>query len=118
MADERFLVIGSNSFSGSHFVAGALEGGAEVVGISRSVEPVGAFLAYRWIPHQRFRFHQLDLNYDIDRIEAVIREFSPQYVVNFSAQGMVAQSWANPEHWYQTNVMAMIRLHERLRRCD
>ena len=37
-------------------------------------------------------------------------------VVNFAAQGMVAQSWLNPEHWYQTNVMANLRLHEALRR--
>jgi len=36
--------------------------------------------------------------------------------VNFAAQGMVAQSWLNPEHWYQTNVMANLRLHEALRR--
>ena len=29
---------------------------------------------------------------------------------------MVAQSWQNPEHWYRTNTIAMVRLHERLRK--
>ncbi len=37
-------------------------------------------------------------------------------MVNFAAQGMVAQSWQNPEHWYRTNTLAMVRLHERLRK--
>jgi dTDP-glucose 4,6-dehydratase len=58
----------------------------------------------------------LDLNRDLDRIEATVREFRPDYVVNFAAQGMVAQSWTCPEHWYQTNTLAMVRLHDRLRK--
>jgi len=115
---ERFVVIGSNSFSGAHFVAGALESGAEVMGISRSPEPIDAFLAYKWIKHDRFTFQQLDLNRDLDRIEAVIKEYAPPYVVNFSAQGMVAQSWAKPQDWFMTNTVAMVNLHDRLRKFD
>jgi dTDP-glucose 4,6-dehydratase len=116
MPNERFLVIGSNCFSGASFVAGLLQAGAEVLGTSRSPEPAAVFLPYKWIPHDRFTFRQLDLNRDLDRLEAALHEFQPDYVVNFAAQGMVAQSWQNPEHWYQTNTIAMVRLHERLRR--
>jgi dTDP-glucose 4,6-dehydratase len=125
MATEKFLVIGSNSFSGASFVANALAAGAEVVGISRSPEPDRAFLPYKWPPHDRdgslhgrFRFHALDLNRDLDAIEAVTRAFEPEYIVNFAAQSMVAQSWEHPDHWYQTNVVAMARLVDRLRRMD
>jgi dTDP-glucose 4,6-dehydratase len=116
MSTERFCVIGSNSFSGASFVAGALEAGAKVLGVSRSAEPDAAMLPYRWMDHARFSFRRLDLNRDLDALEAVIREFAPDYVVNFAAQGMVAQSWTRPEHWYQTNTLAMARLHDRLRR--
>jgi dTDP-glucose 4,6-dehydratase len=112
---ERFAVIGSNSFTGAHFVAGALRQGADVLGISRSPEPDEAFLPYRWSPHTSFSFRQLDLNRDLDALELALREFQPEYVVNFAAQGMVAQSWTRPEHWYQTNTVAMARLHDRLR---
>lgn len=118
MTSERFFVIGSNSFSGASFVAGALCAGAEVVGISRSPEADPVFLPYKWSPHERFTFRQLDLNHDLDQVEAAVREFRPDYVVNFAAQGMVAQSWSCPEHWYQTNTVAMARLHDRLRKCD
>jgi dTDP-glucose 4,6-dehydratase len=115
---ERFCVIGSNSFSGASFVAGALRAGAEVLGISRSLEADPVFLPYRWGNAERFTFRELDLNRDLDGVDVAIRAFRPQYVVNFAAQGMVAQSWSKPEHWYQTNTVAMAKLHERLRTMD
>jgi len=46
-----------------------------------------------------------------------IKKFQPEYVVNFAAQGMVAQSWETPEHWYQTNVVAQVKFHDQLRKC-
>jgi dTDP-glucose 4,6-dehydratase len=118
MAHETFLVLGSNSFSGATFVASALAAGAEVVGISRSPEPDEALLPYTWAPHDRFTFHALDFNRDLDRIEAVIAERRPESIVNFAAQSMVAQSWQNPDHWYQTNVVATARLVDRLKKLD
>jgi dTDP-glucose 4,6-dehydratase len=115
MTAERFVVLGSNSFTGSSFVAELLRQGAEVLGVSRSEELDEVFLPYRWGPCARFRFCRMDLNRDLDRIDALLRDFQPDYVVNFAAQGMVAQSWSQPEHWFQTNTVAMVRLHERLR---
>lgn len=126
MPTETFLVLGSNSFSGATFVASALTAGADVVGISRSPEPDEALLPYKWPPHGdhaggprgRFTFHALDFNRDLDQIEAVIRERRPDYIVNFAAQSMVAQSWQHPDHWYQTNVVSTARLIDRLKKLD
>ncbi|MBM3878953.1 MAG: NAD-dependent epimerase/dehydratase family protein [Verrucomicrobia bacterium] len=115
---ERMAVIGSNSFSGSHFVAHALRAGAAVVGISRSPEPVEAFLPYKWGSHDRFSFHALDLNHDLERILAVLDEFEPAQILCFAAQSMVGQSWLYPEQWFQTNVVSMVKLHDRLRTRD
>jgi dTDP-glucose 4,6-dehydratase len=42
----------------------------------------------------------------------------PPYVVNFAAQSMVGESWKYPEHWFQTNVVAAVKLHDRLRGRD
>lgn len=114
---KSVLVIGSNSFSGASFVAYLLGLGMDVVGVSRSWEPIPAMLAYKWQDYSRFRFHKLDLNHDLDAIMEVIHDFRPQYVVNFAAQGMVAQSWQHPEDWFQTNVVANVMLHDRLRHC-
>ena len=40
---EKNFVIGSNSFSGSHFVNKALKNGYKVMGISRSPQPASVF---------------------------------------------------------------------------
>lgn len=115
-----FLVIGSNSFSGAHFVRHLIGKGYEVLGVSRSKEPAEVFLPYRWLPDwkERFEFEQVDLNHDLEHLMELLLSRRPSYVVNFAAQGMVAQSWDTPEHWYQTNVVAQVRFHDQLRRLD
>ncbi len=115
---EKIAVIGSNSFSGSYFVDYAMDNGAETIGISRSPELNPVFLQYKRKPVSFFRFYQLDLNHNIDEIVKVIREFEPDYVVNFAAQSMVGESWQYPEHWFQANVVATVKLHDQLRKCD
>lgn len=113
----RVLVLGSNSFSGASFVSYLLEQGCDVTAVSRSPEPVDALLPYKWRKDSDVHFQQLDLNHDLSKIMDVVREVEPSYVVNFAAQSMVAESWRNPEHWFQTNVVANVALHDRLREC-
>lgn len=116
---EKIVVIGSNSFSGSHFVDFVLSKGIEAIGISRSAEPHNVFLPYKWgINSGSFKFHQLDLNHDLEKIVDAIQEFRPDYVVNFAAQSMVGESWQYPEYWLQTNVVANVKLHDQLRKCN
>jgi len=114
---SRFLVIGSNSFSGASFCRYLLQRNHEVLGISRSSEPHSVFLPYQWLDGStNFNFCQIDLNNQLPELVALIADWQPEYVVNFAAQGMVAQSWQVPEHWYQTNVVAQVKLHDQLRR--
>jgi dTDP-glucose 4,6-dehydratase len=114
----KFLIIGSNSFSGSSFVRHLLRAAHDVIGISRSAEPHVAYLSYRWDTAGQgcFEFHQLDLNSDLDLICELLNDCRPECVVNFAAQGMVGESWLTPEDWYQTNVVAQVKLHDQLRR--
>lgn len=114
----KIIVIGSNSFSGSHFVDYVLEQRLEVIGISRSPESHPVFLPYKKRKDAPFRFLQFDLNRDLAAIMKIINEFHPDYVVNFASQSMVAESWQNLEHWFQTNVVATIKFHDHLRKCD
>lgn len=113
------LVIGSNSFSGSSFVRFLLDQGLQVVGVSRSPQPVGALNPAGWSSKlANYRFEQLDLNHDIDALEALLDQTRPPVIVNFAAQSMVAQSWQYPGDWYRTNVLALVGLVERLRHKD
>ena len=113
--NEKMVVIGSNSFSGASFVNYALSQGLETIGISRSPEPNSVFLPYRKRKSATFHFYQLDLNHDLQEIMNRINDFRPEIVVNFAAQSMVAESWQNPEHWFQTNAVATIKFHDQLR---
>ena len=115
---EKIVIIGSNSFSGAQLVDYVIEKGLEVIGISRSPEPSYVFLPFKKRVNSTFRFYGLDLNYNLDEIMEVIEGFQPGYTINFAAQSMVGESWQYPEHWFQTNVVANIKLHDRLRRCD
>ncbi|MEY3775476.1 MAG: hypothetical protein RLZZ129_2256 [Verrucomicrobiota bacterium] len=118
---DKIAVIGSNSFSGASFVRTCLTEGLDVLGASRSDELPACFLPYRWLPaetQRAFRFVRADLNHDLDDLMCALDEYQPAYVINFAAQGMVAQSWLTPEDWYQTNVVGNVKFHDRLRRCS
>ncbi len=118
-SQEKFLVIGSNSFSGASFIDFLLRDGAAVIGTSRSAEAHRAFLPYRWSgKDSAFRFEQCDLNHDLDKLMSIVNAEKPQYVVNFAAQSMVGESWKHPDHWFMTNVVSAVRLHDSLRQCD
>lgn len=108
---QKVAVIGSNSFSGADFIDLLLDDpNRQVIGISRSPEKSRTFLPYRRRTDRRFEFHQLDLNRHTDEILAALDRFEPQAVVNFAAQSEVAPSWRHPEHWFETNVVALSRL--------
>ena len=117
---NKFLIIGSNSFSGSHCVNQLLEQGFEVIGISRSNQPNEVFLPYKWKNKNdnnlNFIFHKIDINYQLKELIDLIDAYKPSHIINFASQGMVAESWLNPTQWYTTNVTSQVALHDELRK--
>jgi len=114
---NHFLIIGSNSFSGSQFIKYLLQNDYKVIGISRSEEINDVYLPYKWENLAgNFTFHQIDINHQLEELSDILIDFQPEYIVNFAAQGMVAQSWGTPQDWYQTNVVAQVKLHDQLRK--
>lgn len=115
MSSERIAVLGSNCFTGAHFIKACRMYGASVIGLNRTREPHSIMMPHRSVLTGEYQFYQLDINTDMDRIEAILDVFKPDFIVNFAAQGMVGQSWAAPLDWFRTNTLAMVDLHERLR---
>ena len=120
MNNQKFIVIGSNSFSGATFINYLLDKGHQVLGVSRSQEYNNVFLPYTWHNNNldRFKFVQVDLNKNLDKLMDIINDEKPNCIVNFAALGMVAQSWDKPEDWYTTNVLSQVKFHDRLRHLD
>jgi len=114
---SKYLVIGSNSFSGAQFIKHLLEKENNVVGVSRSKEINDVYLPYKWNSNNvSFKFYQIDINNQLTALLDILNDFKPEYIVNFAAQGMVAQSWETPQDWYQTNVVGQVKLHDQLRK--
>ena len=112
----KFVVLGSNSFSGSHFISRLMDANHDILGISRSIENDKVFTPYSWKESVNgFTFVKADLNKDLLFIIEKIKQFAPEFIVNFAAQSMVAQSWDLPQHWYQTNVVSLSELIDQLR---
>ena len=45
----------------------------------------------------------------------IVDTYKPEFVINFAGQGMVAESWENPLHWYKTNLVSQVALIDQLR---
>jgi dTDP-glucose 4,6-dehydratase len=118
-ANEKYLILGSNSFSGATFADHLAAGGHDVIATSRSDEPHEALLPYKWQKRPgRVRFRRIDLNHDLDALKSLLAAERPTHVVNFAAQSMVGESWLHPDHWMMTNVVSAVRLHDLLRNYD
>ena len=114
---NNFLVIGSNSFSGAQFIKFLIENGHNVIGVSRSNQINDVYLPYKWEnKKENFKFYSIDINQQLAELVEILNDLKPEYVVNFAAQGMVAQSWETPQDWYQTNVVGQVKLHDQLRK--
>ena len=115
MNKKIIFVLGSNSFSGSNFIRFMIQKKFFVIAISRSKESNKEFLAYH-ANKKNLKFFRIDINKNLSKIEKLIKFYRPKYFINFSAQGMVDQSWKWPTDWYQTNVISQIKLIEILKK--
>ncbi len=116
---KKFLIIGSNSFSGSNIINLLLSKNHQVVGISRSNEIEKEFLNYKKNKNiKKFKFYKIDINKHSQRIKLndIISKFKPNVIINYLAQGMVEQSWINPEDWYQTNIVSQTIFYKNIQK--
>lgn len=117
---QKIVVLGANSFSGQDFVDLLLDdSNYDIVGVSRSQERSVVFLSYKRREETgRYRYFQMDLNQQMQQLLELLDAERPQFVVNFAAQSEVAPSWEHPEHWFQTNCVALAKLVNHLRQRD
>src|SRR3989344_9024329 len=106
---KKIAVIGSNSFSGAHFIDLLLEKGKYIViAISRSEEKKSYFLPYKNRKNSEFVFYRADLNREKEKVRQILNRFKPDYIVNFAGLIEVSSSWKFPEQYFQTNTLAQV----------
>lgn len=114
----KYLVLGSNAFSGQDFIDLLLDQPqANVIGVSRSPEYPAFRLRYKTRADlSRFRFVEIDLNKQMPDLLALLEAEKPEYIVNFAAQSEVAPSWEHPDQWFETNTVALAKMINYLRK--
>ena len=112
----KVVILGVSSFSGAWAARHFLDMGYDVLGVGRRMVQSSFFLPFEDSPNiDKMKLLQADINKDQNRIFSSLTEFKPDFVINFVAQGMVAESWDNPIDWFQTNVISMVALLDNLR---
>ena len=101
-----YIILGSNSFSGTVFIKNLLNRGHRVIALSRSSKKKKVFNPNYL--DQNYYFNKFDINKDIKKLKNYLNRKEEYVIVNFSAQGMVEESWLNPQHWYQTNIIGQV----------
>ena len=72
---KKFLVLGSNSFSGSSFINFLLKKNYKVLGTSRSKEYDKAYLPYKNSKNiKNFKFLRIDINKDIKKLVKIVKK--------------------------------------------
>lgn len=115
MKNIKILVLGSNSFAGSSFINYCLNNELKIVGVSRSKQKKIFSPFYNNKFKKNFNFFKINLNIDNDqkKLIKIIIKNKINTIVNFAAQGMVAESWKSPEDWYTTNILSLVKfLHK------
>src|SRR5262245_57778840 len=108
---RKIVVLGATSLSGQDFVDLLLDDpDNNVLGISRSPQRGRAFIRHLERSNsQAYRYYALDMNTATDELIKLLDAERPPWIVNFAAQSEVAPSWEHPEHWFQTNCVALAR---------
>jgi len=110
---KKIIVLGSNSFAGSCYIDYLLNKNYQIYGFSRSNEPHKLLLKYKFNKNSaNFKFIKFDINNDLDLLKKFIKKNKVDYIVDFLGQGMVAESWVHPHHWYETNIVSKVKLYD------
>lgn len=114
---KTIVVIGSNCFTGVHFVDALLTDGKwRVIGVSRAPEASTLYAPYKTNDNKDFVFKQFDLVTQMNEIISFLGQAKPSVVVNVAALSEVALSNDSPIEYYETNTLAVAKLTDYLRR--
>jgi GDP-4-dehydro-6-deoxy-D-mannose reductase len=100
----KVLISGLSGFAGGYLARACLDGGDEVLGISRSRPSADTGVQWR----------SLDLR-DREALSSLLRDFNPDVFYHLAAMSSVGPSWEDPAGTVEDNVAAAINVLESLR---
>jgi GDP-4-dehydro-6-deoxy-D-mannose reductase len=112
---KSILITGISGFVGGHFTRFILsqQGGCDIHGVSRS-KPAWDFIQNRDAILGAITFHQCDL-LNAKKINEMIGEIQPDYILHLASFSSVAQSWKEPLASFLNNTNAFLNIAEAVR---
>ena len=101
---KNILVTGGSGFLGSHVCDK----------LSENKHEVTIFDTKNSSYLKNYKFYKIDINKNLEKLNLIVKSFKPNYIVNYIAQGMVAESWIKPHHWYKTNILSKVKMYDLL----
>jgi dTDP-glucose 4,6-dehydratase len=99
---KKYIILGSNSFLGASIVKLLQNKNYKLFLFSRSKQLPDRFCPYNK-KNKNTNFFRLNFLEDINTLINFIQKIKPDYIINYSAQSMVGESWLKPGDWLQTN---------------
>lgn len=110
----KWMILGGGGVFGIHLARHLLGRDAErVICVGRNVWPQPPFSLDTGRGDKRFRYEQIHILHEPERLLALMEHEQPEVIVNFAALAY-ATSWVDSRRYYETNVVALARLTEAL----
>jgi len=112
---KKFLITGFSGFVGRHFMEylDANETSAVVKGLDVHFPDI----KQKHFKHVRYDFERIDL-LDKGKVENIVFEFQPDYILHLASFSSVAFSWKEPNISFQNNTNIFLNLLEATRKLD
>lgn len=116
---RSFAILGGGGVFANHFAKYLLEDTAaeKVICVGRNPPRSPAYTLDVGKGDKRYRYHQVHVVYEQDRLFELFDAERPDVIVNFAALAY-ATSWDHAHRYYDTNVVALARMCETLTKRD
>lgn len=103
---KKVLILGSSSFSGASMVNFLLSKKNVLVYGTYRRKKIQSYLPYTHNKNYKsFKAFQIDFLKSPKKLLNIIKNFKPEYIIDFASICMVNQSWNNPKIYFQINVL-------------
>jgi dTDP-glucose 4,6-dehydratase len=106
MSFDKVLILGLESFAGSHFTNYLLNNDVEVVGTYRKGDIDVPFCTR----HENLKRYVKDIQIHTDEIIALIKNQTFDCIFNFAGKTIVPKSWTNPHIYLRVNALAPMKI--------
>ena len=114
--NKKVLITGHTGFKGSWMCETLINAGADVIGYALK-PPTTPSLFYICRLDERMKSIEGDIR-DLQRLINVFKDETPEIVIHLAAQPLVRESYKNPVHTYEVNVIGTVNICEAIRKTD